>query len=56
LKPSHDAAYWAEKTAGFDFTAEDRVDAERFNRIVWEGVMGTAYPAERSHLDLRTIR
>ena len=56
LKSSHDAAYWAEKTAGFDFSREDRVDAEKFNRIVWEGVMGTPYPAERSHADLRSSR
>ncbi len=55
-KPSHDAAYWAEKTAGFDFSVEDRVDAEKFNRIVWEGLMGTAYPTERSHADLRSAR
>ncbi len=53
LKPSHDSAYWAQKTAGFDFSREDRVDAEQFNRIVWEGVMGTAYPTERSNADLR---
>jgi len=53
LKPTHDAAYWAANTAGFDFSREDRIDADKFNRIVWEGVMGTAYPAERSHADLR---
>jgi hypothetical protein len=52
LTSSHDAAYWAEKTAGFDFSREDRVDAEKFNRIVWEGVMDTPYPAERSHDNL----
>jgi len=55
-KPSHDATYWGEKTAGFDFSGEDRVDAGKFNRIVWEGVMGTAYPTERSRVDLRTGR
>jgi DNA-binding beta-propeller fold protein YncE len=54
--PSHDARYWAEKTAGFDFRSEDRVNAEEFNRIVWEGVMGTPYPTERSNADLRTER
>jgi hypothetical protein len=56
LRSSHDAAYWAEKTAGFDFSREDQVDAQKFNRIVWEGVMGTAYPTERSHADLRSGR
>ncbi len=55
-RPSHDAAYWAQKTAGFDFSSEDKVNADQFNRIVWEGVMGTAYPAERSQKDLRADR
>jgi YVTN family beta-propeller protein len=44
LVPTHDAAYWAAKTAGFDFRGEDRVDADKFNRIVWEGLMSTPYP------------
>ncbi|HLY20199.1 MAG TPA: hypothetical protein VKR61_23390 [Bryobacteraceae bacterium] len=44
LVPSHDAAYWAAKTAGFDFRGEDRVDAQKFNRIIWEGLMSTSYP------------
>lgn len=56
LKPSHEAAYWAKRTAGFDFSGEDRVNAEKFNRIVWEGVMATAYPTERSHADFRSGR
>jgi DNA-binding beta-propeller fold protein YncE len=55
-RPSHDSSYWAEKTAGFDFSGGDRVDADKFNRIVWEGVMGTVYPTERSHADLRSSR
>ncbi|MBV8550917.1 MAG: hypothetical protein JOY54_06425, partial [Acidobacteriaceae bacterium] len=42
---SHDAQYWAKKTAGFDFSGEDRVDADLFNRIVWEGLMRGPYPA-----------
>jgi hypothetical protein len=51
--PPHDAAYWAAKTAGFDFRGEDRIEAVKFNRIVWEGLMSTPYPRTRSHLDLR---
>jgi len=47
LRPSHDAAYWAAKTAGFDFRGEDRVDADQFNRIVWEGLMPTPYSTGR---------
>ena len=44
VKISHSAGYWAEKTKGFDFRGEDRVDADEFNRIVWAGIMGTGYP------------
>jgi YVTN family beta-propeller protein len=45
LKPTHDAKYWAEKTRGFDFSGEDRVPAELYNKILWEGVKGTPAPA-----------
>jgi YVTN family beta-propeller protein len=57
-KPSHDAAYWAEKTAKFDFTKEDNFgDPAKFNRVVWEGLKGNVpYPAERSGADLRRNR
>jgi YVTN family beta-propeller protein len=48
VRISHDAQFWAEKTRAFDFTREDRNDAERFNRILWEGLMNTPYPVERS--------
>jgi YVTN family beta-propeller protein len=41
---SHDAAYWAQQTAGFDFRAEDRIDADKFNRIIWQGIMDSPYP------------
>src|SRR6201993_4663207 len=45
LKPTHDAQYWAAKTRGFDFSAEDRVPTELYNKILWEGLKGTAAPA-----------
>jgi hypothetical protein len=32
------------------------VDADAFNRIIWEGMMIGAYPNERSHLNLRSHR
>jgi YVTN family beta-propeller protein len=48
LKPSHDAQYWAEKTRGFDFSAEDRVPAELYNKILWDGLKGTAAPAVKT--------
>jgi DNA-binding beta-propeller fold protein YncE len=44
VKIAHPASYWAAKTNGFDFRGEDRVDAEAFNRIVWEGLKNTPYP------------
>jgi hypothetical protein len=48
LKPSHDAQYWAEKTRGFDFSGEDRVPAELYNKILWDGLKGTAAPAVKT--------
>jgi DNA-binding beta-propeller fold protein YncE len=58
LKPLHDAVYWAEKTAEFDFSVEDNIkDPDKFNRITWEGVMGDIpYPSERNGADLRKNR
>jgi len=53
-QPTHDAAWWEEKTKGMDFTQEDRVDPETFNRIIWDGLMGNRpYPTTRSGADLR---
>ena len=45
VKPTHDAQYWAAKTRGFDFSEEDQVPAELYNKILWEGIKGTAAPA-----------
>jgi DNA-binding beta-propeller fold protein YncE len=46
---THDAAYWIQKTAGFDFRREDDLkDPDRYNRIIWEGIKGDVpYPAAR---------
>ncbi len=55
--PLHDAAWWEEETAGMDFSVEDRLYSARFNRILWEGTMGTKpYPDVRTGQDLRTGR
>src|SRR5262249_16018020 len=44
-----DAEWWAEHTEDMDFEKEDRLDPERFNRILWEGIMGSQpYPTTRS--------
>jgi DNA-binding beta-propeller fold protein YncE len=48
LRPRHDAAWWAAQTLGFDFRKEDLVDAQRYNRILWKGLMGDRpYPTKR---------
>ena len=46
-RPSHDTKYWARVTKGFDFSKEDRVDPEAFNRILWKGLKGDkTYPGD----------
>ena len=45
LKPTRTAQWWADKTRGFDFSAEDRVPTELYNKILWEGLKGTPAPA-----------
>ena len=58
VPPLHDAAWWAAKTRGFDFSDADRVDADAFNRVLWQGTMGDKlpYPTVRSRRDLRKNR
>jgi DNA-binding beta-propeller fold protein YncE len=48
LKPTHNAKYWAKKTRGFDFSAEDRVPNDLYNKILWEGLKGTEAPVPHS--------
>ncbi len=56
-RPLHDAKWWAGMTKGMDFSVEDHLDSAKFNRVVWEGVMGDkAYPSTRSGADLRQNR
>lgn len=55
--PRHDAAYWSEQTKGFDFSVEDKLDSDRFNQILWNGLKGEEpYPSERDGRDLRENR
>ncbi len=58
LIPTHDAAYWASKTKGFDFTIEDKLDSESFNMVLWKGLKGESqpYPSERDGRDLSKHR
>ena len=43
-KPTRDAAWWIAATQGMDFTREDAVDAQAYNRILWRGLMGDDKP------------
>jgi len=54
--PTHNAAYWAAATRGMDFSVEDRVDPVSFNRVLWQGIMGTTYPTSLDGRDLRNNR
>jgi DNA-binding beta-propeller fold protein YncE len=46
VRPKHSAEYWASRTAGLDFSDADRVPPSRFNRLIWDGLMGgRPYPA-----------
>ena len=49
IHPLHDATYWANATKDFDFSREDRIPPEVFNRVLWKGVMGDKpYPVPHS--------
>jgi hypothetical protein len=52
LKPTHDAAYWAAKTKGLDFSREDRVPADLYNKILWEGLRGTPAPVTHTRFQM----
>jgi DNA-binding beta-propeller fold protein YncE len=53
-KSTHDAAYWARVTKGFDFSKEDRVDPVAYNRILWKGLKGDqVYPGDANLAETR---
>jgi DNA-binding beta-propeller fold protein YncE len=53
----HKKQWWAQATKEFFFGVEDKLDPEKFNRVLWAGVKGDRpYPTERSHADLRQNR
>jgi hypothetical protein len=57
VKPKHSAAYWAKATEGFDFSDLDHVPPEKFNRVLWKGLMGDKpYPILRGRpVDAKVI-
>ena len=46
-QPLHSAAYCGEKNRGMDFSAEDRLDTERFSNVLWH-----AFKARALHIRL----
>jgi DNA-binding beta-propeller fold protein YncE len=57
LMPLHDAKWWAARTKGMNFSVEDKLDAGKFNRVLWTGTMGgRPYPTFRSGADLSRNR
>ncbi len=57
MKSKHNATYWAEVTKGMDFSVEDQIDFDKYNHILWKGLMGDKpYPETPSGLDLRQNR
>ncbi len=56
-RPTHNAQYWDQVTLGMDFSAEDRFDFARYNRILWKGLMkGKPYPDTPTGKDMRQNR
>ena len=54
VTPAHAAAYWAERTAGFDFSEADQVPTTAFNRILWRGLKGNVpYPMLQGHVSVQ---
>jgi hypothetical protein len=52
LRRGHNAAYWARATRGMNFSREDAIDVQAYNRILWKGLMGSKpYPGARSRPD-----
>jgi YVTN family beta-propeller protein len=50
------ASYWDEQTKGYDWSQEDRIPADAFNRVLWAGLGHGPYPTERSGKDLSRDR
>lgn len=58
VQSRHNGAWWANATKDFYFGEADKLDDERFNRVLWAGVKGNdvAYPIARSGANLRQNR
>ncbi|MCC5665357.1 beta-propeller fold lactonase family protein [Nostoc sp. CHAB 5784] len=54
IPPLRNKQWWTQATKDFYFEVEDKLDPEKFNRVLWAGIQGdnVPYPTERSHADL----
>jgi DNA-binding beta-propeller fold protein YncE len=54
----HNKQWWAQATKEFFFGVEDKLDPEKFNRVLWAGIKGdkVPYSSARNHADLRQNR
>jgi hypothetical protein len=48
-KPRHKASYWEKRLSDQDFEQEDRLETDRYNQVLWAGLMGKRpYPGAKS--------
>lgn len=53
IKPRHSAAYWEKAMAGFNFAEADQVPTDKFNKVLWTGMMGRKpYPGARGKVSV----
>ena len=50
------AAYWSAATKGQDFSTEDRLDTDRFNTALWQGLGRGPQPTSRHDSGLKKDR
>jgi len=56
-KPTHDADWWGSEDQKASTSPGNRVDADKFNRVIWEGLMESVpIPRSARALDLRQNR
>jgi DNA-binding beta-propeller fold protein YncE len=48
MQATHDQDWWAQRTKGYDWSSEDKIPADDYNRTLWQGLKGnTPYPGTR---------
>jgi YVTN family beta-propeller protein len=57
-RPRHNAVWWAAHMRGQDFSVEDDLDTNKFNRALWLGLMGPGvpFPTRTTGVDLSNNR